>query len=205
MRKAKVVTNYSKVRQDELATQAQSTHDSLTGNADFPTPPVTMVAFLVLITQFIAKLTAAFHGTPIQTAEKNKAKYDLLKGMQKLAVYVNSTADGDEVKLAGSGFTMAKTPKPIGALPAPNVFKVTPSAQPGRVNIEFAGTQNANYLVRLTTDSHIDRNLWPTTVETRRSFMVDGLTSDTRYTFIGAYKGASNELNFSDPVEVVIQ
>lgn len=205
MRKAKVVTNYKKLPQDQLLTNSVAVHDAMTGNTDYPTPPITMAAFDLLNKAYSDALAAAHKGTPDQTAAKNVAKLDVLNAMSKLAVYVNTTADGDEVKLLGSGFTLAKTPQPKGPLAIPPVFRVTASPEPGRAVVEFAGLANANYLVRLTTNTATDRNLWPTAIDTRRSFNVDGLTSGTRYTFIGAYKGASNVLNFTQPVEVVIQ
>ena len=205
MRKQRVVTNYQSLRQDVLLTVAVSSHDALNGNADFPTPPITISAYDLLNKAYATALADAHKGTPDQTAAKNVAKKEVLEAMSKLAVYVNTVAVGDEVKLRGSGFTIAKTPQPKGPLAIPASFKVMASPEPGRAVVEFAGLANANYMVRLTTNNATDRNLWPTAIDTRRSFNVDGLTSGSRYTFIGAYKGASNVLNFSAPVEVVIQ
>lgn len=177
----------------------------MTGNADFPTPPLTMAAFLVLITTYLTKLASAFHGTVEQTAEKNVAKEALLNAMRSLGIYVNTTADGDEVMLAGSGLVFAKTPQPKGPFEIPKEFTVTASREPGRVDIVFGAQPGAAYMVRLSSDPKVDRRLWPTDVDTRRSFSIAGLESNRRYTFIGAYKGASSLLNFSAPVEVVIQ
>ena len=205
MRKAKVVTNYARVKQNNLATEAQTIHDRLTGNAAYPNLPVTLVAFLAFITAYINKLAAALHGTPEQTAEKNVAKKDLLTAISKNGVYVNATADGDEVKLQSSGYIMAKVPQPKGPFGVPKLFVPQASREPGRALIEFAPQNGAAYIIRYTMEPKTERNQWPTTVETRRSFSVDGLVSGGRYTFIGAYKGASNELNYTAPVEVVIQ
>ncbi len=205
MRQAKVKTNYSAVRQDNLGTTANTMHDSLTGNTSFPSLPVALAAFLLLINDYLAKLAAALHGTPEQTAEKNEAKKNLLTGISKNGVYINATADGDEVKLKSSGYTMAKMPEPKGPYKMPDVFSVIASREPGRAMVDFGAMRGAAYMVRLTNEIKTDRNLWPTTIDTRRSFAIDGLVSGSRYTFIGAYKGASNVLNFTAPVEVVIQ
>ncbi len=205
MRKQKVITNYTRTRQDALATVTQAMHDALDANPDFPALPVLMAAYQALIDDYKLKLATAEHGTPLQTAEKNASKSLLLQATSKNGVYINATANGDEVKLQGSGYTMARIPQPVGPFAVPTVFTVLPDRQPGRGNIEFGGQPGAAYLIRYTKDVNVDRNLWPTTIETRRSFSVDGLVSGDRYTFIGAYKGASNVLNFTAPVEVVVQ
>lgn len=205
MKKSSVIINYKKFRQSEIGPIAQGVHDSLTGNSDFPTPPVTLSAFQTLIDNYLAKLAAAFHGTVAQTAEKNVAKADLLTGMRTNAIYVNTTANGNEVKLAGSGYVFAKTPQPRGPFEVPKKFTVLADRQPGRANIDFGAMNGAAYMVRITNDVNVERNLWPTTIDTRRSFYIEGLKSGERYTAIGAYKGTSNELKFTNPVEVVIQ
>ncbi len=205
MRKPRVITNYKKVRQADLGTVAQTVHDMMTGNATFPTPPITMAAFLLLVKDYVLKLATALHGTPVQTTAKNVAKTALLDAMTKNAVYVNATADGNEGELQSSGYFLAKTPQPKGPLAVPSLFRVNASPEPGRAIVEFMGLPGSTYLVRLTPDIRTDRSLWQTAIDTRRNFIIEGLTSGSRYTFIGAYKGASNVLNFTQPVEVVIQ
>jgi len=57
--------------------------------------------------------------------------------------------------------------------------------QPGRVNIDFGAMNGAAYMVRITNEVKTDRNLWPTTIDTRRSFYIEGLESGTRSAVVG--------------------
>ena len=79
---------------------------ALTGNANFPTPPVTPVAFGALITTAQNKLTASDNAAAASKqapADKDTAIAVMAAAANQLAGYVDLTANGDESMILIAG------------------------------------------------------------------------------------------------------
>lgn len=76
----------------------------LTGNAAFPTLPVTLTALQALLTAFITAMGAQQQGGPAATAAKNNARTALVDQLRILAAYVQTNCNNDLATLLSSGF-----------------------------------------------------------------------------------------------------
>jgi hypothetical protein len=74
---AKVSLSFGKFSDTELDNFAQSVVDSLTGNATFPSPPVTPANLQTAKDDFTDKMSAAQSGGPAATADRKLRADDL--------------------------------------------------------------------------------------------------------------------------------
>ncbi len=83
--------------------------NGLTGNAAYPTPPVTLANLQTARDDFTAKIAAAKVGGPPDTALKNNSRGSLLGMLRKDAAYVQINCNDDMAVLLSSGFLTMST------------------------------------------------------------------------------------------------
>ena len=82
---------------------------NMTGNASFPTPPVTIPALQTLLTTFATALGDQAQGGTAATSAKNDARAALVDALRQIALYVQVTSNNNLTTLLTSGFQAAKT------------------------------------------------------------------------------------------------
>lgn len=215
MRKQKAIIDFSKVRDNDLSETAQLIHDRMSGNADFPTPPVDLVDLRTAITEYSAALVKAKDGTKQDTAIKN-AKREVLEGMlAENGNYVNLVANSDLVKLEGSGYPLTKLPEPVGILDQPKSFKVSDGPDPGAVSVEIGVVERAEGYIVLYYEVKQDGSepppdaQWQSKTFSKASGLITGLQSGKKYMFKSAATSPeANKIslyNFTEPVERFVQ
>jgi hypothetical protein len=112
MRKRKPVINYMHVSHNFLVELGLFIVSCMTTNLNFPTPSPTILILDGLVTDFQNKVTLAGTGDSNAQAEMMAARELLLAALRKIGLYVDLTADGDEVKLRSSGFMLSHDPVP---------------------------------------------------------------------------------------------
>ena len=128
----RVATNFGRLSDTELDNFAQGVIDALTGNATYPTPPVTLANLQAAVDDYTAKMAAAQTGGVADTAAKNNSRNTLEEMLRKVAAYVQMMCNEDPVLLLSSGFQMQSTnrtstplEKPIeGLSPGPHTVRV---------------------------------------------------------------------------------
>jgi len=98
--------------------------NGITGNAAYPTPPVTMVNLQAARTDFTAKITAAQVGGPMDTAAKNNSRQTLLGLLRQTAGYVQINCHDDMAVLLSSGFLAMSTNRAQNALDQPQSLMI---------------------------------------------------------------------------------
>src|SRR5438445_9511133 len=88
----RVLLGFANAPDHQLEELASSVITNMTGNAAFPTPPVTMAALQVLLTAFTNAIAAQQQGGTAATAAKNQARQDLIDALRQLAAYVQNTS-----------------------------------------------------------------------------------------------------------------
>lgn len=215
MRKQKAIIDFSKVKDNDLPEAAYLIYNKMTGNADFPTPPVLMPAYKSAIDEYSDALIKSKDGTKQDTAIKN-AKREILLGMiTENGNYVNLIANGDLVKLEGSGYPLTKVPEPIGILEKPVSFAVTDGDNPGIVNIEIALVSRATgYIVAfcLVPDDGVlptDDAKWFTKLFSKTTGQIAELESGKKYAFKAAATSPEaskmDQYSFTEPIERFVQ
>src|SRR5438874_632305 len=110
---------FARLPDQELDNFTQTVVDSMTGNAAYPTPPVTMAALGTAKDDFQNKISAAKTGGPPDTAAKNSSRQTLIGLLRQLANYVQGAMDNDLTKLLSSGFQSASTDRVSKPLDTP--------------------------------------------------------------------------------------
>src|SRR5881394_208265 len=105
----KVSFGFGRLSDTELDNFAQGVIDAMTGNAAFPTPPVTLANLQTAQADFASKLAAAQTGGIADTAAKNNSRQALITMLRDVAAYVQIRCNNDPAILLSSGFQMQST------------------------------------------------------------------------------------------------
>ena len=114
---AKVKQNMKGLTETQTVQKCLSIKEALTGNADFPTPSPTLIAFGLLITTAQTALTASDNAASAAkqaTVDKDNAMVALLAGVDQLATYVQLTSGGLKTKILSAGFAVRADRAPAG-------------------------------------------------------------------------------------------
>ena len=105
----RVSLGFAKLPDTELDNFAQVVINMITGNAAYPTPPVTIIALQTAEDDFTAKPAVAQVGGPMDTAVKNNSRAALLGLLRQTASYVQIRCNDDMAVLLSSGFQAMST------------------------------------------------------------------------------------------------
>jgi hypothetical protein len=98
--------------------------NGLTGNAAFPTPPLTIGLLITQKSAYLVKLAATAQGGTLATSQKNDAWGVLVGSLRQLAAYVQSVANTNLTTLLSSGFLAVSTNRAQSPLPKPVVLRL---------------------------------------------------------------------------------
>lgn len=215
MKKQKARIDFTRVKDNDLTEVAQLTHDRLNGNPDFPALPVPILTLKTGISEYSVALVKAKDGTKQDTAIKNVKRKNLEDMLAENGNYVNLIADGDLVKLEGSGYPVTKQPEPIGVLNQPKSFKVTDGIDPGSVTIEISPIERSTgyivlyYEIKEDVPAPANDSLWQKCLFSKTIGLITGLNSGSKYMFkAAATSPEANKItlyNFCEPVERFVQ
>lgn len=110
MKKA-LMPSYEMPDMDALAL-GNSVMSGLTGNPLFPTPKVSMATLQTKVNSYGTSLAKADKGSSVDKAQKNADKAALIDSLREECDYVNDTAQGDPIALAGCGYPLSKDRQP---------------------------------------------------------------------------------------------
>lgn len=100
----------------DIKALAQSIITGLTGNADFPSPPVSPADLQTLLNDFIAlgnEQVAAQAAAQQATEAKRAALDELIAAMKSVLRYAENTVSGNAAKLAALGWGGKSAPTPL--------------------------------------------------------------------------------------------
>ena len=104
--------NFNTLSPAGFLAQAESIVASMTGNADFPEPwPGNVPSLTQIRTEldaFQTELLATTAGDKTRIVARNAARSTLANDLTQLAFYVQTVAQGDDTKLATSGYPLRK-------------------------------------------------------------------------------------------------
>ena len=195
---AKVSLGFAKLSDMELDNFAQGVIEAMTGNATYPTPPVTMANLQTAKDDFTAKMAAAQVGGPPDTAAKNNSRQALLTLLKQEAAYVQMKCDDDLALLLSSGFQAQSTNRAQTTLEQPQglVIKNTGS---GQLVASVTPVKNTNmYEGRIKSDGAE----WSPSIFTGDSqhIIFDGLAPGKMYTVqVRSLGGLTGQSDWSDP------
>ena len=194
----KVSLSFAKLPDQELDNFAQSIVDSMTGNAAYPSPPVTMADLKATVNDFTNKLSVAQTGGQADTAAKSNSRQTLLGLLRLLAVYVQMMCNDDMSVLLSSGFQAQSTNRASVQLEQPQ-GQILKNGLSGQLIASVTPVKNTNmYEGRIK----VDGGDWLPSVFTSDSQHIyfNGLTPGTMYTAeVRSLGGATGQSDWSDP------
>ena len=195
----KVSFGFAQLPDTDLDNFAHGVVDGMTGNATYPTPPVTLANLQTATHDFTAKIAAAQTGGPAETAAKNNARQTLIGMLRSLASYVQIACNGDAALLLSSGFKMQSTNRAQSPLDQPQNLSIK-NGSSGQLVAAISPVRNANmYEGRIKL---VDTNDWLPSVFTGDSqhIIFNGLTRGKDYTVqVRALGGSTGQSDWSDP------
>jgi len=196
----KVSLRFAKLADTELDNFAQGVIDAMTGNAIYPSPPVTMADLQAAKDDFTDKMAAAQTGGIADTAAKNNSRQTLLGDLRRVATYVQMNCNDDPALLLGSGFQAQSTNRASVPLEQPQSLGLKNGAS-GQLVATVDPVRNANTYegrAKLTDDAAS----WLPSVFSGDSqrIVLAGLTRGKDYTVeVRALGGSTGQSDWSDP------
>jgi hypothetical protein len=129
----KIKLGLDRLSPDQLVALATAIKTALTGNAKFPAPNPTLVAFAALITALTNAINAynvSVDATATALATRNAAVEALRTALSQWMAYVESLA-ATEADVHSAGMTPRRAAAPVGPMPKVQGIKLSISDHPG--------------------------------------------------------------------------
>ncbi len=152
IRTVKIKYAFRNASDAQIASMGGSVLKGMTGNAAFPTPPVSMEMLKKSVNALSDAIVAASQGGTLATAAKNNKRHEVVAILRELGHYVQAQSKNDLTVLLSSGF-MAQNPHRIQvALMKPSILsldrgmstqlkvRVTPIPNARGYEVRFAAT-----------------------------------------------------------------
>ncbi len=189
---------FARLPDKELDNFTLSVKNSLTGNAAYPTPPVTLANLETARADLEQKIADAASGGPPDTAAKNDSRANLLGMLRQIASYVQINCNNDMATLLSSGFQAMSTNRAQSPLDKPTSL-VIDNGGSGQLVASVDPVKNTSLYEGRIKGSTGD---WLTSVFTGDSQHIEfnGLTPGQNYTIqVRALGGSTGQSDWSDP------
>src|ERR1041385_5893542 len=107
----KPIDGFTGVSDADVLSRGNNVQTSMTGNANFPNPPVDLAALKTALDTFSALIAQALDGSKTVIAEKNKQRTAVIKMLRLLGRYVEFACKDDEAIFRSSGLQPASSTK----------------------------------------------------------------------------------------------
>ena len=201
----KVIDNYARYRDGELANLSNRVLDRMTNNTTYPSPTPTLAMIQQALQDYQAVFNKAPGGDLSIKSEKNDKRLVLENQLSQLAGYVNTTANGDKTKLLTSGFPLvrkkANTQK-LGSVDKLTVNIDTPTQAVTRIK-KVIGAKS--YVHQYTTDAVSNDAKWTGKTTTENSCTITNLQTGVKYMFRVIAVGPNDQEAYSPVMSRIIQ
>ena len=167
----------------------------MTGNANFATPAITLATMATLADKLETAIEAAINGTQEDRLFRDEVVLECRDMLRTQADYVRTVCGGNAVKLASSGFQLAKQREPIGVPTAPGEFMARMTGKPGEVEVRLESVRGAHayHIWVCATDPMVSANWKVVAYTTRVKTVLTGLESYKPLYFRATALGVSGE------------
>jgi hypothetical protein len=150
---------------------------------------------------YYAALIQSKEGSKLDTAVKKSKRAALEAVLKQLAMYVQLICNGDAVKIATTGFVVAKKNSIITSLPVPNGLVVTAGPNSGTLSVKCNTVATARYYeFRYCELLPTGERFWHTIVSTKSKTTLEGLTPGKEYTVQVLVSTAKTKSGWSNEV-----
>lgn len=202
MRIQKVRTDYSRKTDVAIKPFAVKVETDLTGNVNYTGLGALLSNLGTAITEYEMAYALSVGGGKVAVSNKNDKKKNLVKAIKKIAVEVNNQAEGELTKLESSGLELAHRNVHTGDIEKPIIFTVKASEYEGELLIRTkCHIKPKVYIIRYMMAPWNDALPYKEKISTTQRCVISDLISGEKYSFMGAGKGKSDRLIFSDRVQ----
>lgn len=201
----KALDGFSGVKDTDVAARAAAALTGLTGNSNFPNPPVDLTVFKTSIDLFnslIADATA--NGGKKAIADKNHQRVTVIQETRLLARYVENASNGNISVFQTSGFQAAVTTKVKNQPLSEKIRKIQHGANSGQVILWVNTVRGAlSYEIRYGASvSGAAPASWTTQAApmVKSPVVLTGLTVGTTYQFQARAMLKTGWSDYSDAV-----
>jgi hypothetical protein len=181
----KPIDGFANVSDADVVLRGTSIQTNMTGNPNFPNPPVDLATLKAAIETFAALIAEAFDRSKKVVAQKNKQREAVIRMLRLLGRYVEVTCNDDMAIFQTSGFEAAP-PKTVTPPLTEKIRKIQHGANSGQITIWLKSVPNASsYEIRYAPANGGQIPAW-TTVATslvKSPTTLSGLTPVTTYLF----------------------
>src|SRR5438477_4907456 len=135
VKKIKPLDGFSNGSAGHVVSRGTSVQTHMTGNSDYPNPPVDLAAFKTAIDVLAALIAQALDGSKKVIAEKNKQREVVIKMLRLLGRYVEITCKEDMAIFKSSGFEPASTAKVAPGPLSEKIRKIEHGANSGQIAV----------------------------------------------------------------------
>lgn len=195
--KKKLALNFIETSDSDLHIMAARVAKCMAGNEHFSDPGMLIIEINETNTQYIKALAESGLGDREKVAIKNDLRALLIKKLKQIAEFVQSQANGRELALVSSGFSLIK---PTGemVLNTPVDFQITPGPKPGEMILKVRRVVGArSYLYQWTPAPITPESVWHSIADTRCKKVISGLPLGINYCFRMAAVGARNQIVYT--------
>ncbi|HYR85618.1 MAG TPA: fibronectin type III domain-containing protein [Terriglobia bacterium] len=184
-KKIKPIDGFSNVSDADVVSRAANVQTHMTGNANFPDPPVDLAALKTAIDTLSALIAQALDGSKTVIAEKNKQREAVIKMLRLIGRYVEVTCKDDMAIFLTSGFQPASnaktTPNPLSE----KIRKIDHGANSGQINVWLKTVPKASSYELRYSAANGTAATWTTmpTSAVKAPVVLNGLTPATTYVF----------------------
>lgn len=203
--KIKIKINFSRYTDSDLETVAGFILQSMTGNAHFPSPIPTLAELQTALTTYSTALVKAEDLGRLNVAEKRQARRQLELLLGQLGMYVMYIANGDEVILTSSGYSLAKEPEPQNIANPGNVTLGNGVSTGEMVASVKAVAGARSYIHQITADPLTPESVWQSSTSSKSKMLYSNLQPGTKYWVRIAAVGTSDQTTYSPLSSMYVQ
>ena len=206
MKNPRAIISFAKLSDSELESTALSIIDSMTNNANFPTPIPSIADVTAAVTEYSNALAAAKNRGKAEVELKKMKKDAMIEVLVSLSTYVTFTANGNRNMIITSGFGITKNSKTPQAMGTPKKFTITIGETNGEAVSTVGGVKGIKkYAHQYTPDPLSATSVWTSAFVSTRTYTFTGLDSGKKYWFRVAALGNGDQVKYTAPIALIIQ
>src|SRR5579884_2520611 len=178
---------FTNVSDQDMVSRCTAVLTGLTGNANYPNPPVDLAVYKSAIDALSAEIVESIDGSKKTIAARNKDREPVIKMYRLLGTYVEANCKEDMAIFTSSGFRPVVNTRAVAQpLPKPVIRKVEQGSNSGQLLVRIAAVPKAKcYELRYAAVANDVAETWvhvpvPTV---KRAVSITGLTPGTIYSF----------------------
>jgi hypothetical protein len=184
----RVLMNFRSLPDGDLQNRAGAVWTGLSGNPNFPNPPVDLNALKSSIDMLAELVVEALDGSKKVKAAKTKQREVLAKMLRQLAIYAETNCNDDPAVFVTSGFLAASTTRTLTPQPLdkPVVKRIDQGSISGELLVRITSVPNAaSYELRYAVETDLLPGEWTilTMTTVKSAVSVKTLKPGTIYAF----------------------